>query len=440
MSPADALNSLLGIGVCPAAVTLDTRKPAGLSATAMRHPSTTAMELAEACSSFVSSSAKLEQSYRELQSDVSALRLELAERNAALRASLSENERVRVALHEIVDSMPCGVLVATRCGQLMMVNAEAVRLLELPSDQSLPASLHDLELQHGLDFRFTHLAGNGADVEQEFCWKTAAGERWCHVLVRQLFGHEDDGTSGITILILRDVTSHRRAEKDREAARNASALAQITSMLAHEIRNPLGSLELFAELIETDAGGRTEWIANLRAGIRSLSGTVNNVLTLHDSGSLKLKPLRLADLVSGLVRFAQPLVDQASVALMWQNPEHDVCVLGNDSALRQVLLNLIRNAIRHTPAGGTITMCIEVLSANEVAVACTDTGCGLRADQISRLFQPGFSGTGDSPGLGLAVCERIMTQHNGSISAGNAKGAGARFTLTLPIFGEELSA
>ena len=418
----------------------DARTPPGAPQAAIFPPSTTALELAEAFSNFVVSSAKLEHSYRELQSDVSALRMELAERNTALRSSLSENERVRVALHQIVESMPCGVLVATRSGQLTTLNAEAARLLELPIGGPLPASLRELELQHGLDFRFTHLADNGSDVEQEFRWRTPGGERWLHILVRQLPGQADDGSLGITILILLDVTSHKRAQKDREAARNATALAQITSMLAHEIRNPLGSLELFAELIETDADGRAEWIANLRAGIRSLSGTVNNVLTMHDSGSLELRPLHLADLVSSLVRFARPLADQASVSLCWESPGHNAYVRGNDSALRQVLLNLIRNAVRHTPAGGTITLRVETVSTREVALLCIDTGVGLRLEQIGQLFQPGFSGTGDSPGLGLAVCERIMTQHGGSISAGNAPDAGACFVLTLPASGEELSA
>ncbi len=412
--------------------------------------SLSAMALAEAFANFVSTSSRLEHSYRELQSEVSGLRAELAERNSALKESLSENRRVRVALQQIVDSMPCGVLVATRGGKLTTVNPEASRLLALPAYAPLPMSLCELEETHGFQTQ------EGGDGEQEFCLQAGAEERWLHVLVRQLPGRETEPNeagaaehtaeiaaeiaAGLTILILRDVTAQKRAERDREAAHNATVLAQITSMLAHEIRNPLGSLELFAELIENDAAGRAEWIRNLRAGIRSLAVTVNNVLGLHDTGSLKRKRLRLAEAVGSTVRFAKPLVDQAMVSLRWLSDNSQEFVEANEGALHQVLLNLIRNAVRHTPAGGSITLSVETAPAHGIAVQCVDTGSGIGADAMGKLFQPGFSGSGDSPGLGLAVCERIMRQHGGEIHAANAPGAGACFTLVFPPLKEELTA
>jgi signal transduction histidine kinase len=124
-------------------------------------------------------------------------------------------------------------------------------------------------------------------------------------------------------------------------------------------------------------------------------------------------------------------------------------VLGNESALQQVVLNLISNAIRHTPAGGTVTVslhaaetfssCTNVTSATrQISVEFCDSGCGIRADQIERVFEPGFSGDGDSCGLGLAVCERIMKQHGGQIAASNRIPSGAQFTLHFPIYEMEL--
>jgi two-component system sensor histidine kinase FlrB len=251
-------------------------------------------------------------------------------------------------------------------------------------------------------------------------------------------------------LILRDITAQKRSEQEREAGRKAMALAEITTVLAHEIRNPLASLELFAELIDKDGDRRGEWISNLRAGIRSLSGTVNNVLSFHGSGAIKLAPLSLHSLIGNAIRFVQPLADQAAVSLDWIADENQTKVMGNESALQQVVLNLVSNAIRHTPAGGSVTVSlrperIDATGENReepienVVVEFSDTGCGIRPDQIDRVFEPGFSGSGDTTGLGLAVCDRIMKQHGGRISVSNSVNSGALFTLSFPVLQMELA-
>jgi signal transduction histidine kinase len=220
-------------------------------------------------------------------------------------------------------------------------------------------------------------------------------------------------------------------------------LAEITTILAHEIRNPLASLELFAELIENDGDRREQWISNLRVGIRTLSGTVNNVLSFHGSGSLKLAPVSLSAVIGNAVQFVRPLAHQAAVSLncsvdQWQHP-----VMGNESALQQVVLNLISNAIRHTPAGGSVSVWLRnELSTSrgesQVIVEFSDTGCGIRADHIEHIFEPGFSGSGDTSGLGLAVCAQIMKQHGGQICVSNRTHCGARFTLSLPLVQPEV--
>ena len=227
------------------------------------------------------------------------------------------------------------------------------------------------------------------------------------------------------------------------------ALAEITTVLAHEIRNPLASLELFAELIENDGDHREQWISNLRVGIRTLSGTVNNVLSFHGSGSLKLTPVSLSAVIGNAIQFVQPLANQAAVTLEWLADPNQNQVMGNESALQQVVLNLVSNAIRHTPPGGIVTVSMrnEFGAANGVSrggygnrviVEFSDTGCGIRLDQIDHIFDPGFSGSGDTSGLGLAVCERIMRQHGGQISASNRGDRGARFALSLPLLQSEV--
>jgi two-component system, sensor histidine kinase FlrB len=411
-----------------------------------------AMLLAGAFSEFISASSRLEQSYRQLQEEVYELRLELSARNAALRTSVAENERMRLDLQQMVDSMPCGVLVLDRKGEISMINPESGRLLGLDQahfPNGPPATLQQISMLSGINLQSSYENTASNDGVQEFCVHHASGKRWLEVHNRPLFrqsSREDELDR--TILILRDITAQRRAEQEREAARKAMALAEITTVLAHEIRNPLASLELFAELIENDGVHREQWISNLRVGIRTLSGTVNNVLSFHGSGLLKLSPVSLSALIANAIQFVQPLAHQAAVSLKWLGDQNQNLVMGNESALRQVVLNLVSNAIRHTPAGGSVTVTLQSEPARapgesrcnggeRVIVEFSDTGCGIRPDQIDHIFEPGFSGSGDTSGLGLAVCERVMKQHGGQISASNQVGCGAKFALSLPLLQPE---
>jgi len=411
-----------------------------------------AVLLAGEFSEFISAASRLENSYRELQQQVSELGLELSARNAALNKSLEENERMRLALQQIVDSMPCGVMVVDREGEISMINPESGRLLGLDRThlrEGTWTTLRQISTFSGVNLESSCGGGSSNDMEQEFCVRDSSGMRWLGVRNRRLF-HQSSHRSkpDQTILILRDVTAQKRAEQEREAGRKAMALAEITTILAHEIRNPLASLELFAELIEKDEDRRAEWVSHLRAGIRSLSGTVNNVLSFHGSSSMKLAPIPLSVLIGNAIQFVQPLADQAAVSLEWLADQGQVLVMGNESALQQVVLNLVSNAIRHTPAGGSVTVSLRPeqsaakggnQESGQVIAEFSDTGCGIRPDQIDRVFEPGFSGSGDTSGLGLAVCDRIMKQHGGSISASNGTHSGAQFTLHFPVLQLELA-
>jgi two-component system, sensor histidine kinase FlrB len=389
--------------------------------------SNNAASLAGAFAECIATSSRLELSYRELQREVHRLNGELATRNEELNSSLAQNVRMRLALQQIMNSMPCGVVVIERDGTITQMNPESARLLEIEKESIGEAPSFNVQrLASVCGVKFDHIFFNDSATEAEI--EICTGERWLAVRTRRLFGTAE---ADQTILILRDITFHKRVEQEREATRKAKALAEVSTILAHEVRNPLGSLELFAELIQSDADGRANWISNLRAGIRTLSTTVNNVLTFHGSTSLKFRPLSLAPLMANAIQLMQPLARQAELSIDCQNYAGDLQVNANEGALQQVLLNVLSNAMRYTPAGGRIVVTLHT-EDEQAVLQCSDSGCGIQADQIDRLFEPGFSGSGDTCGLGLAVCTRIMQQHEGRISVSNLSPSGASFRITLP--------
>ena len=386
--------------------------------------------LADAFSEFISASSRLEISYGQLQLEVARLSHQLAERNSALKASLEENERVHSALQQIVDSMPCGVLVVEADGCVSMINPECRRLLDLGTEKA--DDLQAISLLAGVDLTGFLKRRGGADDEQEFCRISQSGRRWISAHDRSLFQGDFAGREQ-TILILRDVTLHKQAEAERERARRATALSEVATTLAHEIRNPLASLELFAGLIAKGGPETQEWIGHLYAGIRSLSGTVNNVLSFHGVGYPALHPLNLAEAIRSSVEFVRPIADEAGVSLEFATSEPVLMVCGISSALQQLVLNVLCNAIRHTAKGGWVRVTVRLEKARGTAILeFADTGCGIASELLEEIFRPGFSGSGNTSGLGLAVCRQIVKQHDGSIRAISTPGTGTTFFVEIP--------
>ncbi len=410
----------------------------------MQAPGATAppeiLALADAFSVFVSASARLEGSYERLQGEVAYLSHELADRNSALKASLAENERVHRALQQIVDSMPCGVLVVESDGAVSMINPEGRNLLDLGSTPA--RDLQSISATSGLDLA-SFLKRSSGREEQEFCRVSESGKRWLAVHERSL---SDGGQTSAahsrrqTILILRDITPHKQAEQERERARTATALSEVATTLAHEIRNPLTSLELFAGLIATGGEDTAECVSHLHAGIRSLAATVNNVLSFHGVGFSALSLLDLSASIRSSVEFARPIADEAGVALEFASDGSGVHVHGNSGALQQVVLNMVSNAIRHTGKGGRVRVEVRRLDggsedgeeADRAVVRFADTGSGIAPEHLPDIFRAGFSGSGNSSGLGLAVCKQIVKQHDGLIRVATTPGLGTTFFVELP--------
>jgi signal transduction histidine kinase len=192
-------------------------------------------------------------------------------------------------------------------------------------------------------------------------------------------------------------------------------------------------MELFAGLIADDPGQSDQWVSNLRAGIRLLSGTVNNVLSIHCGTVAPLKPLDLNACVASAVEFVQPIANQAGLQLVFQPLPTRPIVRGDENAIRQVILNLVCNAIRHTAAGGEIRVSIHDWHQGPL-VEVSDTGCGIPASMLEHLFDAGFSGEGNTPGLGLAVCKRLATQHGGAIRVSSRVNEGTTFQVEFPAY------
>ncbi len=278
--------------------------------------------------------------------------------------------------------------------------------------------------------------------------------------------HSYEALRGEVARLRRDLErSNAGRERAEDDARRSRALAEMSSVLAHEIRNPLGSMELFAGLL-LDAGLNRdcrEWVLHLQAGLRTLGATVNNVLDFHAPPGWAYDATDMGQLLDDVRQFVAPQAATRGVEVVVRNELRGVVAAADRNRMFQVLLNLLLNALRFLPDGGWMELsgrlategenrrsyldlsAVSTTASNdipndaskegsnqEIVMRVSDSGPGIAAEDLGRIFDAGFTTHPGSPGLGLAVCRRIVVQHGGSILARSRTGGGAMFEVWIP--------
>ena len=413
----------------PIASRVTSRSRKGAAPSASRR-SAARQSLARAFETFTSAADSLERSYSHLQSEVLRLRFDLERTNRDLESSLENNARMRSFLTQVLESMPCGLVVTDRNGRVRMMNPEARSLLDagVCEATALPPEI----LARALAPKCP-----GAATEQEWEIATAEGKRTVGIGCAVL----GEGEGYESVLLLRDMTEERRRISEREAARRRESLAEMAALLAHEIRNPLGSLELFAGLLADAVAKQPDlrrWTDHVQAGLRSLSATVNNVLQFHSQPAPQLTAVNLGRLIRDSVEFLRPLARQSELRIDIQNSLGEVEIPGDAHRLQQAIFNLSLNAFRAMGAGGVLTVRLQwndFTQLDDVRLDFEDTGRGVAQTHLAKIFEPGFTTTPGSPGLGLAVVRTVIEQHRGTVRVASKPGVGTTFSIVLPRVG-----
>ena len=394
--------------------------------------------LAQAFLTFTQAAGSLEKSYTLLQSEVERLRGELEKANADLDRSLDENTRMRAYLARVLENLPCGVVVTGGAAQSVhFINPLARRLLEIPPEWNQDGSSLEPELLARLK---AEACKESSPCEFEWAGHGRDANRYIGISRADL-SERTHASLADKVWIVRDVTEEKRQSAEREAARESVALAEIATLLAHEIRNPLGSMELFTGLLSEAVSHSPEarqWATHLQAGLRSLSATVNNVLQFHAKAGIQLSAVDLDRLLNEITEFLQPVAKQRGHQIRFENGIGKVFTQADPNRLKQVFLNLAVNGFRAMLPGGTLRLRMKwapQFPGGLAEIEVQDEGRGIPEDLQEKIFEAGFTTTPGSPGLGLAVCKRIVEQHGGTISVHSRLNEGARFAIVFPVSG-----
>jgi len=265
------------------------------------------------------------------------------------------------------------------------------------------------------------------------------GEREIEIEVRS--GRELEDLARTANRMIAALTAEEQARDAADAARR-----QVIAAVSHDLRTPLSTLRLLTQALEdelVDPATARRYVRTMGAHVHTLGTLIDDLFELAclDAGEVawSTAAVDLAALVSEACELVRPATEAAGVALRAELPTDLAPADANPDKLRRVLLNLLQNAIRHTPSDGSVA--IRAAAANgTVEVEVADTGRGIAPEDRPHVFEPFYRGgegaarTGPGSGLGLAIARAIVEAHGGRIWLASAAGGvgGTRIHFTLP--------
>lgn len=213
-----------------------------------------------------------------------------------------------------------------------------------------------------------------------------------------------------------------------------AAIGTVSAGVAHEIKNPLGAIKGFSQLLAEGKSGpeeESEYIRLILKEARRLESFLDQLLDFTRNRKYKFAPTDITALTSETAQLVTDQARDSQIEIKIDFKQPALLVAADTEALQQVLLNLFINSIQAMPSGGTLFVSSFTASGRQV-IEVRDTGPGLAPGTEEDIFQPFYTSKNKGIGLGLALSKQIIEDHGGAIKAGNAEDGGAVFTITLP--------
>jgi PAS domain S-box-containing protein len=248
-----------------------------------------------------------------------------------------------------------------------------------------------------------------------------------------------------SVLVLHDVTRIERLEEMAKRNEKYALMAAMAAYIAEEIRNPLGSIELFTGLLMKDATDKKDRqrLERIETAVRKMDYKIANLLMFTQIKVPDMKKININEMLKEALSFAEYIAFQGNIVIDCRFTEIEPIVTGDVEMLKQLFLNVILNAIQAMPDGGTLQIGTKIFyedNSTGIAGYCLeisfkDNGIGIPEENMSKIFDPFFSTKEGRSGLGLTIVHNIVRLHEGTVHVEAAQGAGTVVTVLLPYDG-----
>ncbi len=374
--------------------------------------------------------------------------LSLAHEQALVQTELREREAL---LQSVVDTSPVIISLQDLGGQVQFVSSAVTDLLGYEPVTWIGMrpgeAIHPDEWEMA-EQTFQQLLTSAEPQTVRFRLRHAAGH-WVMLECHRRLLPGIDGRPAMVISASTDVTRQAEMEQAREQAREAAeeanrAKSDFLSRMSHELRTPLNAILGFAQLMEMDTLTleQEEGVQHIIGAGQHLLALINEILDISriEAGRLALtiEPVSVSEMVRGVVDLMAPLAANRDIRIIDQTAKNGALrVRADQQRLKQVLLNLMSNAVKYNRTGGSVTVAATPAPEGQVRIAVTDTGEGIPAESLSKLFTP-FERLGadaraiEGTGVGLALTKRLVDFMGGAAGVESTLGIGSTFWFTLP--------
>jgi len=339
-------------------------------------------------------------------------------------------------LETVMDSMDVGILVCDAKNNLVMANKFAQRLfpMNLNEGVELWEELKDEEIASffkNILLNREKINGYEMNIEQNERRKLLSINVVPLVQEKRITG---------SLIYIEDITEKRKGEARLRRAENLASLTTLAAGVAHEIKNPLGSISIhlqllqkaFAKKIKTFDAKIEKYFKVLKEEVNRLNLIVVDFLFAVRPMTLDLREGDINKLISQLIEFVRYELEQAKILCLLELEENLPFILFDERYMKQALLNLVKNAQAAMPRGGILTIATNRID-NDIRILFSDTGVGISEENLSKIFEPYFTTNEAGTGLGLTQVFKIIREHKGEISVNSKEGEGTDFEILLPV-------
>jgi two-component system, OmpR family, phosphate regulon sensor histidine kinase PhoR len=330
----------------------------------------------------------------------------------------------------LVDALPVGVIVVVPPGRIAYVNDAAAAMFGIAADRAIGRALIESIRSYELDRRVGAALNEGTEDSADLSL-IAATQRQLHVTTKVV----DRGGGRREVLV---ISVDRTRMMELESIRR-----DFVSNVSHELRSPLTAIKIMTETLQAgvEPEAQAEFLDNIAREADRMVALVEDLLDLArlESGKLDLKfaSVDLGQLCREATTAQASRAKSLGVRLHAPRPDAPVLIAGDRDKLMQVVVNLLDNALRHTPEGGSVTAAVS-RENGEALIEVSDTGSGIPSESLPRVFERFYvvdrsrAKSKGGTGLGLAIVKHIVEAHGGSVDAQSELGQGSVFRCRFP--------
>ena len=334
----------------------------------------------------------------------------------------------------VLENIADGIIVLDNKGVISVFNRAAERIFRKPENEAVGTSAEKLGpaireiLEDAADIQ---LPDRSSEIKVKV---PEAGERLLSVRASSFAG--TGGEADSVIAIVRDVTEERAMEENIRRTEQLTAMGELASGVAHEVRNPLNAISMIAQRLGREFStreGEEEYrglVGTIRSESARINGIIEEFLRFARPPKLNRQPVGMDELLSETVSLIKAQVMERRIEIDEEYSSLGVWNVDREQT-KQVLLNLLLNGIEAMPDGGSLSIKSYVVEG-KLCVEISDTGEGIPEEDLPRIFDLYFTTKDVGTGLGLSIVQRVIAEHGGWIDVDSEPGKGATFRICLP--------